>query len=68
MSFKSKTSCFTIVRMPLTMVRDSLFESKTTCFTVSDSSDRFELNITQRNKLILNRLEEKVIDLQKLQE
>jgi hypothetical protein len=54
--------------MPLTMVRDSLFESKTTCFTVSDSSDRFELNITQRNKLILNRLEEKVIDLQKLQE
>ena len=62
---KSKTSCFTIVEIPLIMLKDSLLESKTTCFTVSDGSDIFLKNITYHNKMIFNRLERKVIDNQK---
>lgn len=44
------------------MVKDSILKGKTSCFTVSDSSDRYSTTITQYNKLILNRLDTKVID------
>ena len=40
MILKSKTSCFTIAQIALTMVKDGFIGSKTTCFTMSDSSDR----------------------------
>ena len=40
MILKSKTSCFTIVQIALSMVKDGFLGSKTTYFTMSDSSDR----------------------------
>ena len=55
-SFKSKTTCFTFVKMLSTTERNVIYDSKTTCFTVREGGDRFERNITQPNKLILNRL------------
>ena len=47
---------------PFIMAKDGILESKTTCFTMNDSSDRYSTTITQHNKLILNRLDIKVID------
>jgi len=31
---KSKTTCFTIVQMPLMIGKDAIFDNKTTCFTI----------------------------------
>ena len=59
---KSKTTCFTMLQKLYVMVKDSILKGKTSCFTVSDSSDRYSTTITQYNKLILNRLDTKVID------
>ena len=36
MTFKSKTTCFTINKVPLTTVKDAFLNSKTTCFTSGD--------------------------------
>jgi hypothetical protein len=33
---KTKTTCFAIVLITLTMLKDTFFKGKTTCFTVSD--------------------------------
>ena len=39
-SSETKTTCFAIVQIAFTMVKDTFFKGKTTCFTLSDSSDR----------------------------
>ena len=46
MTAKSKTSCFTINKVPLTTVKDAFYECKTTCFTTSDGSVRFKRTVT----------------------
>ena len=48
--------------MPSIIGKDSLYEGKTICFTVSDGGDRTKLPVTQYNKLILNKLKQKVTD------
>jgi hypothetical protein len=62
MTFNSKTTCFTIAQMPLTIAKDAFLESKTSCFVVRDGSDRLARSITWYNQLILSRLEESVTD------
>ena len=49
MILKSKTSCFTIVQIALTTVKDGFFDYKTSCFVKSDGSDTFTKSITLPN-------------------
>ena len=59
---KSKTTCFTIEEIALSMVKDSFLQDKTTCFVVREGSDTLSKSITLYNELILNELRRKVMD------
>ena len=63
--FNSKTTCFTIEEIALSMVKDSFLQDKTTCFVMREGSDTLPKSITLYNNLILNHLERKVILLRK---
>ena len=56
MILKSKTSCFTIAQIALTMVKDGFLESKTTCFTTLERDDINVINIILHNNQIHNEL------------
>ena len=59
--FNSKTTCFAIEEIALSMVKDSFLQDKTTCFVMREGSDTLSESITLYNNLILNHLERKVI-------
>ena len=54
MNCYSKTTCFTLTKIPSTTHRDVHDESKTTCFTRRDNSVRLGKNITLINNLTFN--------------
>ena len=59
--FDSKTTCFVIEEIALSMVKDSFLQDKTSCFVMRDGSDTLSESVTLYNNLILNYLERKVI-------
>ena len=54
MSCYSKTTCFTLTKIPSTTDRNIHDESKTTCFTRRNNSVRFGRTITLANDLAFN--------------